>query len=179
MMLVTMLPACVTEPVQQPVVSKPAVAPEVMQKYQSALQLMELGDHDAALKVFAGVSQMDDSLSGPYVNSGLIYLQQDKKDEARAAFENALQRKPDNAVALTQLAILQRENFELDAAKKNYEKAIEANPSYGNAHLNLGILCDIYLRDYDCALSHYEEYLRLDDSNKDVKNWLIDLKERM
>lgn len=179
LMMVITLSACVTSPLQQPVATTPVVSPEVMQKYQSALRLMKLGKHEAALKVFAAVSLMDDRLSGPYVNSGLIYLQQDKKDAASTAFRQAIERKPDNATALTQLAVLQREDFQLEVARGNYQKAVDAEPDHGHAHLNLGILCDIYLRDYACARDHYEAYLHINGEDADVKNWLIDLRERM
>lgn len=177
---IMLLTACVSTPVDPSASAKPpVVSPEVMKKYSAALQLMERGNHDAALKVLAAVSKMDDRLSGPYVNSGLIYLQQQKKEQAREAFENAIQRNPNNAAALTQLAVLQREDFAFDEARKNYSLALATDPAYLPAHLNLGILCDLYIRDYSCARDHYEEYLRLKGDDKDVNNWLIDLKERM
>ena len=174
-----MLTACATAP-EQPVVQKQkSVSPEVMEKYMAALRLMEQGSHDAALKVFAAVSKMDDALSGPYVNAGLIYLSRGHKDRARNAFEEALQRNAENPTALTQLAIFHREAYAFAEARENYEKALSVNASYVPAHLNLGILCDIYTRDYACALAHYEKYLELNGSDAEVQNWLIDLRERM
>lgn len=182
LVLLTTLSACVNvkdSTTLAPAAKVHVASPEAMNKYQSAIQLMQLGHLDAALKVFEAVSVMDPMLSGPQVNMGLIYLQQDKPQQAKAAFEEALKRKPDNATALMQLGIMQREAFELEAARDSYRKAVAAQPELANAHLNLAILCDIYLRDYGCALEHYQEYQRIKGDDEQVNNWVVDLKERM
>jgi hypothetical protein len=47
------------------------------------------------------------------------------------------------------------------------------------AHINLGILCDIYLQDAGCAMQHYREYLQLSaGSDRHVSLWLADLEQR-
>lgn len=154
------------------------VSPQVSQLYQHALSQMDLGNHDSALSTFASVSKLDDSLSGPYVNQGLIHLKQGQDELAEKAFEEALSRNASNVVALTQLGVLQRKNGDFKAAKKSYEAALSHNANYPNAHLNLGVLCDIYLQDKQCALEHYQAYQSL-QQDEDVNNWLIDLKAQL
>ena len=154
------------------------VSPQVSQLYQHALGQMELGNHKSALSAFASVSKLDDNLSGPYVNQGLIYLKQEKDKLAEQAFNDALIRNASNVVALTQLGVLQRENGDFKAAKQSYETALSHNNNYPNAHLNLGVLCDIYLQDKQCALDHYQAYQGL-QQDEEVNNWLIDLKAQL
>ncbi|MDQ1363043.1 MAG: hypothetical protein QG652_903, partial [Pseudomonadota bacterium] len=41
-----------------------------------------------------------------------------------------------------------------------------------------GILCEIYLRDVDCALQQYERYLEYVPDDKTVTIWIADIKRR-
>ncbi len=46
-------------------------------------------------------------------------------------------------------------------------------------HHNLGVLCDLYLRDLDCALAHYRRYQTLTEENdRRVALWIADLSRR-
>ncbi len=155
------------------------VSPEVITLYQQGLQLMKNANDNAALKVFSSVSQKDDSLSGPYVNRGLIYLRANDKDKAKAEFLGAVERNSKNATALNQLGVLSREDGDLEAAQTNYQAALQAEPGHANAHLNMGVLCDIYLQDKACAMKHYKAYQALKPDDESINNWIIDLQEQL
>ena len=60
-----------------------------------------------------------------------------------------------------------------------YEKAIEGFPNYYPAHRNLGILCELYLSDPECALEHYEIYTKAKPEDEQVKLWIMDLRIRL
>ena len=174
--------ACQMTPVvkEQPVTSKqPVVDPVIMKHYAGALDLMRSGHDEAAIKIFKDLIIQDDQFSGPYSNLGLLYLKQGDSAQAKSSFEKALKRNPENVTALNQLAIMSRNEGDFKEAKDRYETALSINPEHINAHINLGILCDTYLQDLSCALEHFEQYQTLNGEDPMVKNWIIDLKERM
>jgi len=158
---------------------KGELSTEVKQKYAYALQLMGAGNNDAALKMFNDISDLNNALSGPYVNRGLIYLNLNDKEKAEQQFNEAITRNTNNATALNQLGIILREKKDFAGARTQYEAALSVNENHMNAHLNLGILCDIYLQDKPCAMKHFEAYLALKGEDEAVTNWVIDLKEQL
>ncbi len=155
------------------------LSPEIIKLYQQGLHLMKIENDEAAFKVFKSVSQQDDSLSGPYVNRGLIYLRANDKNKAKAEFLGAVERNSKNATALNQLGVLSREEGDIESAKSNYQAALQADPGHANAHLNMGILCDIYLQDKPCAMKHYKSYQVLRPGDESINNWIIDLQEQL
>jgi Tfp pilus assembly protein PilF len=181
MILLMALSACQMSPTKQAESKKEKVevSSEVRQKYAYALQLMGAGNDDAALKMFNSVSQLNDGLSGPYVNRGLIYLRADKKKQAEQQFRAAINRNAENVTALNQLGVLLREKKEFKAARKNYEAALAVDNTHANAHLNLGVLCDIYLQDKPCAMKHFQTYIKLKGEDETVANWIVDLQEQL
>ena len=52
------------------------------------------------------------------------------------------------------------------------------SPEYLPAIKNLGILCDIYLHDMDCALKQYERFLEYVPDDKTVAIWVADIKRK-
>lgn len=176
--LLLLVAACVPQQQVKPA-KEQAISPETRQRYATALRLVKVGSDKAALPLFAKIKQTDKTLSGPYVNTGLIYLRQKKWDGAEKEFREAIKRKPDNPTALAMLGYLEKRQARYADARKHYEQALSIQSDYADAHLDLGILCDIYLQDLSCALDHYQEYQRLNGKDKKVNNWVIDLKERM
>jgi Tfp pilus assembly protein PilF len=117
---------------------------------------------------------------GPHVNLALVYLHDERRDDARAALERALEIDAAHASANTQLGILLREKGEFAAAEAAYRRALESNPDHGLAHYNLAVLLDLYLRRTAEALEHYEAYqASLEQPNETVGRWIIDLRRRV
>ncbi len=147
--------------------------------YSNALQTMREKKYDAAILEMRNVAKMDQRISGPWVNIGVAYKELGDIENAKSAFEKALMINPKNPYALNQLAILKREEGSFEVAEKLYLQALSTYPDYQNAHLNLAILCDVYLRKIDCALGHYQEYLTLSGGqDKQVIAWMSQLKKQ-
>jgi tetratricopeptide (TPR) repeat protein len=96
-----------------------------------------------------------------------------------AQLEAALVTEPARADLLNRLAIAQRRLGRFAEARESYAQAIAIDPLLADAELNLAVLLDLYLRDPDAALPHYERYLVLTGgSDEEVRSWLAELHNR-
>ena len=64
-------------------------------------------------------------------------------------------------------------------AEAAYLRAIAAEPNYAPAHLNLGVLYDLYLAEPQKALEQFERYIEIAGENKQVAGWVIELRKRV
>jgi len=111
---------------------------------------------------------------------GLAHFRLQQAERAEQAFIQAISRDPDDAVAHNHLGILQRRNGRFQEALLHYQRAIEIDTEYARAHLNLGILFDLYLQDLEKALQQYQHYRSLaDEENALVDGWIIDIERRL
>jgi tetratricopeptide (TPR) repeat protein len=141
---------------------------------------MQSGDVANAKQILAKMTQTYPDLSGPYVNLGIIYFRADEIDKAEESFKKALQVNPKSAVSLNHLGIIYRGKGDFQDAKSSYEKALQIEPNYAYAHLNYGILLELYFSEYQEALNHYKRFQELkSEEDKEVKNWIVDLERRI
>jgi len=152
---------------------------ETIVAYENALELMRAKDYQNAIVEMKSVAVMDERISGPWINIGLAYKELGDIQNAQFSFEKALTINSSNPYAYNYLAIMSRENENFEKAEQLYKKALSVHPDYQNAHLNLGILCDQYLRKIECALEHYQQYLNLKGGeDKQVSIWMMQLKQQ-
>ena len=64
-------------------------------------------------------------------------------------------------------------------ARLSYERALGVLPGYHFALRNLGVLCDLYLNDLECALQNYENYAEIVSDEREVKIWIADIRNRL
>jgi cellulose synthase operon protein C len=84
-----------------------------------------------------------------------------------------------DALSANAQGIAQRKQGKFAEADAAYRHAIEADPNYAPAHLNLGILCDLYRGEGQEALPQYEQYVALTGENKRVNGWIAELRKRL
>jgi len=162
-----------------PISSKFKVSASVQYEYDIALETMGAQLYVPAIELFKKVAQRDSRLSGPWVNIGIAYRILDELDKADEAINTAIKINPKNAYAYNQAGIIMRERGELFVAQEMYQKALAEYPDYTNAHLNLAILCDLYLQKIACAKEHYQTYQALNaEENKQVVAWINELERR-
>lgn len=135
--------------------------------YAQAAELLE--------KVVAGVPPV----SAPYVDLAIAYRRTDRPDQAEAQLKKALALVPGHPVASNEYGLLLREAGRFAEARTVYEQSLAAFPEYQPAHRNLGILCDLYLNDPQCALEQYQLFSDATPADDQVKIWIADVKLRL
>ncbi len=159
----------------------PAPMPAALQAtYRRALEAMREESWQEALELLLEVARSEGGRAAVQVNLGIVYLQSGRQPLAGKAFSRALELEPGNPVALNQLALMEREAGRFGEAERLWLRALEAHPDYANAHLNLGILYDLYLQRPVEALEHYRAYQQLGaNSDEQVTKWIVELERRI
>jgi len=152
---------------------------DVERDFKSAVSLMQQEKYAQAIPVLEAVIAREKRLPAPYVN---IAIAHNKLGDIKAAEENlisALKLDIGHPVANNELGLLYRKKGKFKAARTAYENAIKEHPDYLPAIKNLGVLCDLYMHDFDCALQQFEDYLELKPDDKTVAIWVADVKRRV
>lgn len=170
----------VSSPTPTAKAASPAPAVDATEtNFQQALQLMQSRDYARAEPLLADLTRRQPQLAGPWLNLGIVYARTNRRPQAIQALRQGLGLNPKSAIAQNQLGILLRESGELRAAEQAYQAALAVSPDYANAHLNLGVLYDVHLKQPALALRHYEQYQRLAPADSArVAVWIADLKQR-
>ena len=155
------------------------IPPRAAQQYSQALQMMKSNRRTDAELEFKQLTVAYPQFAGPQLNLGLLYLNDSRLPEAEAAFKAALQMTPANPIAGDELGIVERKLGKFAEAEAAYLHAIAAEPNYAPAHLNLGVLYDLYMAEPQKALEQFERYIELAGENKQVSGWVIELRKRV
>ena len=152
---------------------------EVDVDFKAAVSLMQQEQYTQAIVVLKTVIEREQRLPAPYVNIAIAYS---KLDDDKAAEENlisALKLEIGHPVANNELGLLYRRAGKFTAARTAYENAIKDHPEFLPAKRNLGVLCDLYMHDYNCALEQFENYIEFKPDDKTVVIWVADVKRRL
>ena len=118
-------------------------------------------------------------LAGPYANLGVVYTRQKKWSEAKKVLLEGGLKNPKNIKILNQLGYVYRNNGDFKQAEKTYLSAIKKAPSETAAYLNIGILYDIYMGDFNQASRYYQKYqTMLSKPDRKVAGWIVDINRR-
>ena len=164
---------------QKKTISHLDIGSDVEDDFQSAIVLMQQDQNAQAVSVLKSVIEREKRLPAPYVNIAIAY---NRLGDTTAAEENlisALKLDIGHPVANNELGLLYRKSGKFKAARTAYENAIKQHPEYLPAIRNLGVLCDLYMHDYECALQQFEDYLELEPDDKTVSIWVVDVKRRL
>lgn len=152
---------------------------DVEQDFENAVALMQEGKNAQAIAVLKTVIEREQRLPAPYVNIAIAY---NKLGDVKAAEENlisALKLDIGHPVANNELGLLYRKLGRFKAARTAYENAIKDYPDYLPVKRNLGVLCDLYMHDLNCALEQFENYLEMKPDDKTAAIWVADVKHRL
>jgi Flp pilus assembly protein TadD len=151
--------------------------------FRRALELMQAGKYAAAVPVLEGVVARNNQLPGAHINLAIASMNaeggKEYYEKAEKSLLRAIQINPRQPVAYNQLGLLYRRTGRFDESRKAYRQAISLDSRYAMPYLNMGILCDIYLQDFTCAIEHFEKYTLLAPADAEkTAGWLADLRRR-
>jgi len=120
------------------------------------------GNNAAAEELLKKAVRIRMETSAAWLTLGIIYMDQDRFDEALAALSQAVLHDPHNARARNYLGVVIGRNGWIDGAQFELRRAVELDPSYADAHYNLAVF---YLQDkpptIELARRHYYRSLEL------------------
>jgi tetratricopeptide (TPR) repeat protein len=173
-------PAKIVAPVEsKPVATAEVVITSEMRKdFASAMEHLKAEEYDAGIELLSKVTKAAPNAVVPNIDLALAYKKTGKLKQAEDSLNLAVGSEVDNPVANNELALLYRKTGRFKEARQIYEKILDKYPNFRMVHKNLGILCDLYMKDYECALKHYVFYSSVVQDDKTVKIWIADLQKR-
>jgi len=160
--------------------SAPPLPPELVRAFTAAQQLMAAEQYADAERSFAAIASQRPRPSGPWVNIGIARWRQSQTDTAAEAFERALSLNKLNGDAYTQWGVMARELGDFSTAEMLYRDALAVWPHNYDAHINLGVLLDLYRGELKAALEHYKMAAQIaGEPSRQLQGWVIDLERSM
>jgi len=159
---------------------EPSVRPQNAVAFAEGTAALRDGHLAAAEALLRTVTTDQPELAGPWINLGQVLTAQGRTAEAQLALEHAVAANPENCVARTELALTLRRQGDLAAAEQHYLACLAVQPDYRPAHLNLGILYELYLGRLPEALEAYRRYQALaSEPDRRVTGWMEAIERRL
>ncbi len=130
-----------------------------------ALIYVEQGKKDKALAAFEDARKESPDDVSLIINQASIYLELDDNEKFKALMAEASEKAPDNPDLQYNIGVVNMEEGQYEEARKAYEKAIQIDPKYINAILNLSTT---YINEGNGLI---EEMNALGNSRADVKKY--------
>ncbi|WP_111656477.1 tetratricopeptide repeat protein [Isoalcanivorax indicus] len=150
-----------------------------VETFQRAMALLQAEDYHAGIALLTGITDNTRASAIPFINLAMAYSRIDELDKAEESLKVALEIEPRNPVAHNEYGLLLRRQGRFEEARQVYQNILQRYPDFALARKNLGVLCDIYLRDYECALKAYQAYSAVAPDDEEVRIWIADLEWRV
>ncbi|MFL0809373.1 MAG: tetratricopeptide repeat protein [Agarilytica sp.] len=140
---------------------KGRIKKEAVQAFIQAKRHFKREQYDACENELKRVVELDGKLSGPWLMRGEIAEINKDTPLAMEHYQKAIEVNPKNINVYLKLAKLQRVEAQFIQAQNTLAKALGIWPDFPEAHLNIGVIYDVYLNHPIRAQKHIEAYVFL------------------
>ena len=187
LLITILLPSCTNQSVKNAnsdteiieIIEDYRVDSNTKNNFNKAVKLLNQHKYEEAIVLLNTITKTTKTFTAPYINLGIAYSKINKLEEAEQNFVKALKLNPEHPLAKNELATIYRKTGNFSKAKSLYEEVLNSYSYFHPARKNLGILCDLYLQDLNCASKQYELYLSANPNDKNMKIWMADVKNRI
>lgn len=177
-----LLTGCATAPLAPPApaadVDSAMLSAAAVADFDAAMRALAEENLEKGIELLERVASVSRNHAVPHINLAMAYGKAGKPDKAEASFRQALAIEPGNPVAINEYGLLLRRSGRFAEAREMYEGILRQHPNFALVHRNLGVLCDLYLRDYACALRGYQGWAAAHPDDKAVRMWIADMQKR-
>lgn len=135
------------------------------------------GDNEDAIKEFDYVLEQDKNYYDAHYNMGLVFIEEERYNEALLAFDKAVKIAPKDFKGHVQLGITYRYMEKYDEAMKSLETANQLSPASTDIIYQIGLVAEAK-KDYKMAIDIYKEALQYDPLFEDAVVALDRIKDK-
>jgi Flp pilus assembly protein TadD len=146
--------------------------------FKRGLDALNSAKYKVAVHSFRTITKKAPFQSPAYINLAIAHIRNGSDEQAEEPLKKALVLVAGHPLASHEYGLLLRRAGRFDEARAVYEVSLKRFPEYYPLRKNLGVLCDLYLNDLDCAASQYGMFLEAQPDNAQVKLWLVELQGR-
>ena len=151
---------------------------EMRRDFDQAVMHLNAQEYEQAITFLQLLVEMSPEVSALRIDLAIAYRKTGKQDLAEEQLKYALKLFPGHPVASNEYGLLLRKAGSFVDARNIYEQALTDFPDYLPVRRNLGILCDLYMNDPECALAQFEQYSADDPGDEQVSLWISELRLR-
>lgn len=153
------------------------LTPAEKKSYEQALAQLSAEKFEQAEKTLHKLAQNNPGNAGLWINLANASYQNNQLEKANTAVQHAQKLKANTPEFYNIAGLVAVANGDYQTAEKQYLSALKLNNNEASAHYNLALLYDVFYQDIRRAITHYEQYLALNNQeDEETMNWLEELK---
>lgn len=158
-----------------------SLSTDMQRDLDHAIQLLRAEEYEKGIELLTGLIQDPKAQrnAAPFIDLAIAYRKLGDLDRAEENLKRALSISPGHPVANNEYGMVLRKEGRFSEARAAYEAALRGYPEFLPARRNLGVLCDLYLGDLECALDNYRAYSAAAPADRTIAIWIADVEKRL